>query len=254
MADNVSLKIWNAIEPLVNRKIEEQTRNCQRMKSMTVSTAYNAQTGVVGVTEAFGKEIFLPVISTIDAGKLTVGVNVWVSMPYSSMSNAIVTMMGDGDNGHSIKELLDAVYPVGSLYMSVNSAEPSILFGGTWERLKDRFLLAAGDSYAAGATGGEAAHTLTVNEMPNHGHAVHVWDNAGTTGNAYYYSGTTKKTHTGARLYNGTASSWVASGSTASAAQEGRGDVSGGTELVGGSAAHNNMPPYLAVYMWKRTA
>lgn len=100
MADNVSLKIWNAIEPLVNRKIEEQTRNCQRMKSMTVSTAYNAQTGVVGVTEAFGKEIFLPVISTIDAGKLTVGANVWVSMPYSSMSNAIVVMMGDGDNGN----------------------------------------------------------------------------------------------------------------------------------------------------------
>lgn len=100
MADNVSLKIWNAIEPLVNRKIEEQTRNCQRMKSMTVSTAYSAQTGVVGVTEAFGKEIFLPVISTIDAGKLTVGANVWVSMPYSSMSNAIVTMMGDGDNGN----------------------------------------------------------------------------------------------------------------------------------------------------------
>lgn len=100
MADNVSLKIWNAIEPLVNRKIEEQTRNCQRMKSMTVSTAYSAQTGVVGVTEAFGKEIFLPVISTIDTGKLTVGANVWVSMPYSSMSNAIVTMMGDGDNGN----------------------------------------------------------------------------------------------------------------------------------------------------------
>lgn len=100
MADNVSLKIWNAIEPLVNRKIEEQTRNCQRMKSMTVSTAYSAQTGVVGVTEAFGKEIFLPVISTIDTGKLTVGANVWVAMPYSSMSNAIVTMMGDGDNGN----------------------------------------------------------------------------------------------------------------------------------------------------------
>ena len=100
MADNVSLKIWNAIEPLVNRKIEEQTRNCQRMKSMTVSTAYSAQTGVVGVTEAFGKEIFLPVISTIDVGKLTVGANVWVAMPYSSMSNAIVTMMGDGDNGN----------------------------------------------------------------------------------------------------------------------------------------------------------
>lgn len=234
MADNVSLKIWNAIEPLVNRKIEEQTRNCQRMKSMTVSTAYSAQTGVVGVTEAFGKEIFLPVISTIDTGKLTVGTNVWVAMPYSSMSNAIVTMMGDGDNGHSIsiKELLDAVYPVGSLYMSVNSAEPSILFGGMWERLKDRFLLAAGDSYAAGATGGEAAHTLTVNEMPKHHHNLYVrgFDNSSS-----------KEAIVNAS-YNYTSD------------QSNAGQAELIISSTGGSAAHNNMPPYLTVYMWKRTA
>ena len=68
------------------------------------------------------------------------------------------------------KALLNAIYPVGSIYMSVNSTSPATLFGGTWERIKDRFLLAAGDAYAAGGTGGEATHTLTEGEMPAHSH------------------------------------------------------------------------------------
>ena len=232
MAENAALKIWNAIEPLIKREIETQTRNCQRMKSMMVSTAYSAQTGVVGVTEAFGKEIFLPVISTMDKSKLVAGASVWVCMPYSSMSNAIVTMMGDGNNGYSAKELLGAVYPVGSLYMSVNATEPSVLFGGAWERLKDRFLLAAGDTYAAGATGGEATHTLAVAEMPLHKHAV-----------------PTGGTQAGTPIYD-------------QYLVKGNGFYSPNTENLqyaevtpeGGGGPHNNMPPYLTVYMWKRTA
>lgn len=149
---------------------------------------------------------------------------------------------------------LKSIYPVGSIYMSVLSTSPAVFLGGTWERIEDTFLLAAGTTYTAGATGGEAAHTLTINEMPSHGHPVYVWDNAGTTGNAYYYDGATKTIHSGARLYNSSASSWKASGSTASAADEGRGDPSGGTGLIGNDVPHNNMPPYLAVYIWKRTA
>lgn len=143
MAENASLKIWNALEPLVKREIEKQTRNCQRMKSMTVSTAYNAQTGVVGVKEAFGDEIFLPVISTLDKSKLTVGANVWVSMPYSSMSNAIVTMMGDGDNGAgenvleltatalSAKTTADraAIYTQGVRLLKVLNGDTEVLLG-----------------------------------------------------------------------------------------------------------------------------
>ena len=68
--------------------------------------------------------------------------------------------------------MLNAVYPVGSIYMSVNSTSPSSLFGGTWVQLKDRFLLGAGDTYSAGATGGAATHTLTAAEMPGHTHTV----------------------------------------------------------------------------------
>lgn len=63
------------------------------------------------------------------------------------------------------QKLLD--HPVGSIYMSMNATEPSVLFGGTWERIKDRFILAAGDSYETGATGGEAEHKLTLTELPD---------------------------------------------------------------------------------------
>ena len=231
MPENASLKIWNALEPLIKREIERQTRSCQRMKSMTVSTAYNGSSGLVGVKEAFGSEVFLPVMSTMDKSKLIVGASVWVCMPYSSMSNAIVTMMGDGNNGYSAKELLGAVYPVGSLYMSVNGTDPGTLFGGTWERLKDRFLLAAGDTYAAGSTGGEATHTLTVNEMPSHTHAIY----RSVGGDDSHFSG------------------HIASSVAANDTSDGNKQTVT-SDATGGGGAHNNMPPYIAVYVWKRTA
>lgn len=259
MPENASLKIWNALEPLIKREIERQTRSCQRMKSMTVSTAYNGSSGLVGVKEAFGSEVFLPVMSTMDKSKLIVGASVWVCMPYSSMSNAIVMMMGDGNNGSAgggtsepevyvgpmeptgaeeiwidtsedagggdMLGILARAYPIGSVYLSVNGTDPGALFGGTWERLKDRFLLAAGDTYAAGATGGEAAHTLTVEEMPSHSHEIQ------------YISAET-----------GTA---VAGVKGAPSANWWSADY---IRATGGGSAHNNMPPYIAVYVWKRTA
>lgn len=129
-------------------------------------------------------------------------------------------------------ELLDAVYPIGSLYMSVSAAEPNTLFGGTWERLKDRFLLAAGDTYAAGATGGEAAHTLTVEEMPSHNHSL---------------SDPIDKNSIKLGSMTGDAN-WALTKRAASY------DYNLTTNNTGGGAAHNNMPPYLTVYMWKRTA
>ena len=66
--------------------------------------------------------------------------------------------------------LSDIIYPVGSIYISVNSTNPSVYFGGSWEQIKDRFLLACGDTYNNGIFGGEAKHKLTVNEMPSHSH------------------------------------------------------------------------------------
>lgn len=125
---------------------------------------------------------------------------------------------------------IDSVYPIGSIYMSVNSTDPSTLFGGTWERIQDRFLLAAGSSYAAGSVGGEASHTLTVNEMPSHGHVFRFKYGMNSTSGTNYVEGAIRTVN----KFEDTAQNSVASS--------------------GGGKAHNNMPPYLTVYMWKRTA
>lgn len=69
-----------------------------------------------------------------------------------------------------VKQILLAAHPVGSYYWSSEATDPATLFGGTWERVKDRFLYAVGDGSAAGDTGGEATHTLTEAEMPKHYH------------------------------------------------------------------------------------
>lgn len=123
----------------------------------------------------------------------------------------------------------ETVYPVGAIYLSVSEINPSTLFGGTWEQIEDRFLLASGSSYAAGSTGGEATHKLTVAEMPSHKHLVTEQNyNVTLVGNA-----------------------------PTSGAQTGWFYGSGGnsvTGAVGNSEPHNNMPPYLAVFVWKRTA
>lgn len=125
----------------------------------------------------------------------------------------------------TVSSILSTVYPVGSIYMSVSGTSPATLFGGTWVQIQNVFLLAAGSSYAAGSTGGEATHILTSNEMPNHAHSF----------TAYRANGANHLSSVGGN------SDWdYASGIATSAA--------------GGNAAHNNMPPYLAVYMWKRTA
>ena len=125
---------------------------------------------------------------------------------------------------HNRKVLADIIYPVGSIYISVNNTNPSTYYGGTWVQIKDRFLLACGDSYSNGATGGEATHTLTVNEIPAHSHSL----KRGTDGNSWF--GLTGKEPSADPPYA----------------------VS--TSETGGGQAHNNMPPYLAVYVWKRTA
>ena len=125
----------------------------------------------------------------------------------------------------AIEDIFNRIYPIGSIYTSVNSTNPHSLFGGTWEQIKDKFLLSAGDTYNAGDEGGEATHILTIDEMPSHNHSWG-WAYAAAPGNSTWSSAGVNKT------------------SSAS-------DIIGNT---GGGKPHNNMPPYLAVFMWKRTA
>ena len=96
MAENGLLKIWDSIKPMAEKLIGERTRDCARMKKMTVTTAYNAETGLIGVKSAFSKEVFLPTYGGVDASALDVGTGVWVLVPYSNFSNAMVFMRGDG--------------------------------------------------------------------------------------------------------------------------------------------------------------
>ena len=130
-------------------------------------------------------------------------------------------------------DFLNKVYPIGSIYISVNNTSPSTLFGGTWEQVKDTFLLSSGDTYTAGATGGEATHTLTVNEMPSHTHTfkkpVLVYHTSG--------DGT---------IPSGSYDVWIGS--------DRAGTNQNQVNDTGSNQAHNTKPPYLVVDMWKRTS
>ena len=143
----------------------------------------------------------------------------------------------------TIEKVFDMIYPVGSIYMSVNSTSPATLFGGTWAQIEDTFLLSAGSTYTAGATGGEATHTLTAQEMPSHRH--------GWSRTILAYGVASETTLSGNQIplnENGATSGGYFTDRFKSDA------IKGGVAHTGGGSGHNNMPPYLVVYMWKRTA
>ena len=135
--------------------------------------------------------------------------------------------------------LLDSIYPVGSIYMSTSDNSPQNFLGGTWVRIEGQFLLGAGSGYNPGDTGGEATHTLKESEMPRHNHSISAPSSYATGGGGSFLS------VEGKAVVRST-QSWSSSGS---------GGITGiGTDAVGNGNAHNNMPPYLAVYIWKRIA
>lgn len=228
--------------------------------------------------------------------------------------------------------IFDAIYPVGSIYTSVNSTNPGTLFGGTWQRITGKFLLAATDngatgtnvqsnaSVAPGASGGEAGHTLASTEMPVHKHTMDSSGGGGATeGPSNNNTGTPSPTSTvgeSVHTHNAPANrNWISynygsgsgtittgvgtvrvaaansgtnyvprvanasvdfsrSSATAAGANHSHGlnshthNLNSHTHKIqnhthtmqnaGGSngttQAHNNMPPFLAVYVWKRTA
>lgn len=154
------------------------------------------------------------------------------------------------DFAKQMKEYWDKLHPVGSIYLSVSDTNPETLFGGKWEQIQDRFLLAAGSTYSAGATGGEATHALTVNEMPSHRHAPSTRDSAGSESGykRFFTTNLATGSESVARTTTGSGSGKYAMTATTIS------DINEAeyTTYAGGGAAHNNMPPYLAVYVWKR--
>lgn len=190
----------------------------------------------------------------MDDGNRLSGVGVFLEKPDESTDTTLAgvnatTLDGKLASEYALKTdfdafrtlMLDTIYPIGSIYMSVVSTSPTSLFGGTWTQITGRYLIGTGApelnddgtspgdyNYAAENKGGEAEHTLTVNEMPAHNH---------NTGYGYWF------------IDKGTTTSAISKDYIAA-----DGASPNVTSHMGGGAAHNNMPPYLAVYMWKRTA
>jgi hypothetical protein len=140
--------------------------------------------------------------------------------------------------------MLDLAHPIGSYYWSSEATNPNSLFGGIWEQIKDQFILAAGDSYAVGDIGGEAAHMLTESELPKlYGNiTMHSSENNAVGSNWWnptgvFSSSSTHSTYTAPSSGNSNATS-----------------ISSITFRAGGGQTHNNMPPYLVAYCWRRTA
>ena len=134
----------------------------------------------------------------------------------------------------AIAEAKLAAWPIGSIYMSVNSTSPANLFGGTWERISDTFLFAASSSYPAGSTGGEFTHKLTQSELPNYSLSVANGSNVIRSKTGSFADAYVQTQSSGWGIPN-----WESKTVTV---------ASGGS-----GAAHNNMPPYLSVWIWKRT-
>ena len=117
-------------------------------------------------------------------------------------------------------------YPVNSIYISYSHTSPAELFGGTWTRIEDRFLWGCKSTESIGATGGESAHTLAVDEIPSHSHPF-----------------------ISTNEYSSTSGGW-----NAPAWGPGSKNTAAITGFTGGGAAHNNMPPYIQVSIWRRIA
>lgn len=139
-----------------------------------------------------------------------------------------LTISDANNNTLSFEAIFNRIYPIGSIYISTTDTNPGTLFTGTWEKIENRFLLASGSSYQLGSTGGEATHKLTINELPSHTHNASAGQFISTSPN----------------VTPGTLMSF-------DSGQYKRYSMNS-TSSTGGSKAHNNMPPYLVVSIYKR--
>ena len=127
------------------------------------------------------------------------------------------------------KEILNMSYPIGTYYWSQKNTDPSTIFGGKWEAIKGRFLFAEDAKHAVNSSGGEEFHTLTVDEIPSHNH--------GFPKNVCAY-----KNIPDIQIQGGGGSKKL---------YENDGNVTN-TNNIGGGKPHNNMPPYISAFCWRR--
>ena len=188
----------------------------------------------------------------------------------SFSENNAVYFQYDTNTSSSIPQAwLNAIYPVGAIYISTSSTNPGTLFGGNWTQIQDKFLLSAGSSYTAGNTGGAASVTsggtaLTTNQIPAHTHGSYSMSGwirfRNMTNKANIVSGSTNS-FLNYYAHDSSSGDWSSALSYTSVAHKpDRVDINATHEHanVGGGATHTHtvttMPPYLVVYMWQRTS
>ena len=140
-------------------------------------------------------------------------------------------------NGNTLVDatFYEYVHTVGAVIFSFNdSFSPSALWGGSWSRVTDRFLIGSGGTYSSGVAGGETSVTLTTDQMPNHQHQVIDGDTGVVIGLG-----------TGAQVDGITIGSWNTTNNVGKLTF---------TKHVGGNQPHNNMPPYIGCNIWQKIA
>ena len=127
------------------------------------------------------------------------------------------------------KDLLEKVHPVGSYYWSQKNISPEELFGGKWESIYGKFIFSTDSNHSVDSTGGEEKHQLTIDEMPSHNHGY---------GRFNYYTYLCSNLNSGSFYYP--------------YRNDNNFDINTTTNYTGGNKAHNNMPPYITAYCWRR--
>ena len=165
-----------------------------------------------------------------------------ITAAHGAAEDALNAHLQDRGNPHGVTleqltgqagSLLELVYPVGAVYISASETSPAEIFGGSWERLSDCFLLSAGEK-PLGASGGEWEHTLTPEELPEHSHIFAIGSNG-----AYDVVFDKQRTALNFECQE----------------QYTRGCLDSSMMLpTGGNQPHNNLPPYRVVNMWQRVA
>lgn len=201
--------------------------------------------------------------------------NLWWCVQSNGLSTNIVEPGTNRAYWIPFKEFVSSpldAYPVGAYYISSESTSPAVLFGGTWVRIENRMILAAGSSYTAGSTGGSATKTLSVANMPTHSHSCSSTGNHTHTRGSMNITGTfgmeaVVQTSSGAFYrFNTTDDGGYQGGDVqpdgvgfdASRNWSGATSSNGNHQHTignnGSGTAFNIMPPYIVAYVWRRTA
>lgn len=160
------------------------------------------------------------------------------SLPEATSPSANDYLILQSESTQKIKwsVLLDKLYPVGCIYQSASSTSPASFLGGTWERIKDKFILAAGDTYAAGSTGGSANHNHSIGDM---------------IAAAYFNSTYVEYDYSGNTAWRAKYRNEIPNGTTTKVVESA--DYRSGITVHGSPTREaGNLPPYVAMYVWKR--